>query len=192
MSRKPISEREQTAAIEFLERCGWTNAELIWEQIQEAAAQAWLSGDADDALELWEGALEVAEEHLGADDPRRVASRLNASAVSGEEGWDAELVVEAAEAWRDCETWVSNLKPSVPARSSMFHLRLRTKHPGAYDQQRHEMLQDLHREGLGRLQGASGGESFPQRLDRWHAEKPREYNDHRKLLAAVLLMRYPD
>lgn len=188
MSEKPTSAADQTAALEFLERCGWSNSELIWEQIQEAAAGAWLANDRGEAVALWRGALEVSEEHFAPGDPRRVTSRINAVET---EQCTAQVVVEAIESWRNCEDWVARLKPTIAARSSMFHLRLRSKHPGAYDRSGSEMLQALHRQGLEHLQRATEGGSFKERIERWHAEKPSGFNDYRKLLAAVLLIRYP-
>ena len=57
--------------LEVLERAGWSNAELIWEQIQETAAEAQATGDPENqASALWAGALEVAREHFAPDDPR--------------------------------------------------------------------------------------------------------------------------
>ena len=51
-----------TPTLDVLERAGWNNAELIWEQIQEAAAEAQAAGERQEASELWVGALEVARE----------------------------------------------------------------------------------------------------------------------------------
>lgn len=185
MSRKLTSACERTAALEHLERHGWTNAELIWEQIQEEAATVWLGGDEDEAMELWQGALEITDEHFAPHDLRRVTSRLNASAGSV----DTEV---AARDWEKGESWVSSLKPVVRARSSMFHLRLRTKHPGAYDDPDLEAYRVLARRGLDQLHGEHGADGFRQRVVLWQAQKPRGFNDYRKLLAAVLLLRYPD
>lgn len=185
MSRKPISACEHEAAVEHLERHGWSNAELIWEQIQEEAAGVWLCGDEDEAMELWQGALEVADDHLAPHDLRRVTSRINASAGSV----DAEA---AARDWEKGERWVSSLKPVVRARSSMFHLRLRTKHPGGYDGPDLEAYRALFQRGLNQLRGGHGADGFRQRVARWQEQKPPGFNDYRKLLAAVLLLRYPD
>lgn len=184
MSRKPTSASERTAAIEHLERCGWSNAELIWEQIQEAAAQAWLDGDADQAAELWQGALEVAEAHLAPHDPRRVTSRVNASVGGASE--------DAVRDWSDGESWVAELAPPVRARSSTFHLRLRAKHPGGYERPGMQACRELFRQGLAQLRGDGGALSFARRVAQWHEHKPAGYNDYRKLLAAVLLLRYPE
>ena len=58
----------------LLERAGWTNAEVIWEQIQETAAESERAGDHAEASELWRGALELAREHFPPGDLRTAAS----------------------------------------------------------------------------------------------------------------------
>lgn len=188
MSRKPTSAFEHTVSIDHLERCGWSNAELIWEQIQEEAARVWLLDDEEEAVELWRGALDIAEEYFVSHDPRRVTSRVNAAAGGG----DSEAPAEAAQEWADGETWVSNLKPVVRARSSMFHLRLRAKHPGAYDGTDKELYRSVFQQGLSQLRGEHHASRFRQRVTEWHERKPSGFNDYRKLLAAVLLLRCPE
>lgn len=191
MSKKPTSASEPTVSIEYLERCGWSNAELIWEQIQEEAARAWLLGEEDEAAALWQGALEIAEEHFAPPDSRRVTSRVNASVYqSGGQGPGAPA--DAARDWAGSETWVSNLKPAVRARSSMFHFRLRTKHPGAYDRADIDIYRNLFQRGLNQLRGDADEPRFQRRVERWRQQKPSGFNDYRKLLAAVLLLRYPE
>lgn len=192
MSRKPTSARENTVSIEYLERCGWSNAELIWEQIQEEAAQAWLLGDEDEASALWHGALEVADGHFASHDTRRVTSRVNASAGNQSGDGNPGAPADAVRDWAESETWVSNLKPFVRARSSMFHFRLRTKHPGAYDRTDKELYRSLFQQGLNQLRGEHDESRFRQRVARWHEQKPSGFNDYRKLLAAVLLLRCPE
>lgn len=191
MSRKPTSACEPTVSIEYLERCGWSNAELIWEQIQEEAARVWLLGDEDEAAALWQGALDIAEEHFTSRDPRRVTSRVNAAPGyrPGAEG--SAVSLDAPREWVDSEPWVTNLKPIVRARSSMFHLRLRTKHRGAYDRADHEVYRSLFQQGLNQLRGGDDETRFRQRVTRWYEQKPSGFNDYRKLLAAVLLLRDP-
>lgn len=192
MSKKPTSVCEHTVSIEHLERCGWSNAELIWEQIQEEAAQEWLLGEADEAAALWQGALEIAEKHFTLHDPRRVTSRVNA-APGWQPGGEASAVpANAGRQWADSETWVANLKPVVRARSSLFHLRLRVKHRGAYDGADREVYRNLFQQGLAQLRGDDDETRFQQRVTRWHEQKPSGFNDYRKLLAAVLLLRYPE
>lgn len=191
-SRKPTSEPENTASIEHLERCGWSNAELIWEQIQEAAAQAWLLGDEDEASALWQGALEVADEHFAPQDTRRVTSRVNAAAGFQSGDGNSGAPPDAAREWLESEAWVSDLKPFVRARSSTFHLRLRAKHPGAYDRTDKELYRNLFQQGLNQLRGTHDKSRFRQRVARWHEQKPSGFNDYRKLLAAVLLLRCPE
>lgn len=188
MSKKPTSASDHSVSIEHLERCGWSNAELIWEQIQEEAARVWLLGNEDEATELWRGALDIAEEYFVLHDLRRVTSRVNASTTGGDSGAPAG----AEQEWADGESWMSNLKSVVRARSSMFHLRLRTKHPGAYDGADKEIYRILFQQGLSQLRGEYQATRFRQRVAEWHEQKPSGFNDYRKLLAAVLLLRRPE
>ncbi|MDH3691136.1 MAG: tetratricopeptide repeat protein, partial [Gammaproteobacteria bacterium] len=76
MSDAPISELE-ASSLEVLERSGWSNAELIWEQIQESAAQCNQAGDTQEAAEMWVGALEVAEQYFAPNDLRLATSISN-------------------------------------------------------------------------------------------------------------------
>lgn len=98
---------------------------------------------------------------------------------------------EAARDWSDRRGWLSELNPAVRARSSTFHLRLRAKHPGGYDRPDREAFQALFRQGLSQLQGQQDAAPFRQRVTQWHQRKPSGFNDYRKLLAAVLLLRHP-
>ena len=61
----------------LLERAGWTNAEVVWEQIQEAAAECERADDDTEASELWRGGLELAREHLPPGDLRVATSVAN-------------------------------------------------------------------------------------------------------------------
>ena len=47
----------------LLERAGWTNAEVIREQIQETAAERARANDRSEASEPWRGALEEDPNH---------------------------------------------------------------------------------------------------------------------------------
>ena len=181
MSGKPISVSEPAVSLEHLERMGWSNAELIWEQIQEEAARLWLGGGEEEARELWQGALDIAEAHFPPPDPRLVTSRVNAAKTSP---------AAAATEWAESEPWVEALKPGVRARSSMFHFRLRAKHPGGYEAAGRKALRSLFRQGLDQLQAAHAT-TFEQRLEQWKSRKPAGFNDYRKLLGAVLLLRAP-
>ena len=175
-----------------LERAGWTNAEVIWEQIQEAAAESERAGDHAEALELWRGALDLAREHLRPDDLRAAASLANVAvgerhfgdAVTSQRRFDEALAL-----WDTGDGWVESLKPDTLARSSTFHLRLQVKHTGGYDRFPRERYRALAGEGRAILAARRDGlpDEF-DRLDRWRRERPDGFSDWRKLLGAVLLV----
>ena len=175
-----------------LERAGWSNAEVIWEQIQETAAECERAGDAAGAGELWRGAHELAREHLPAGDLRRATSVANLGVAARRAGDSAEAVrrLDAAlRIWDEGERWVEALVPVARARSSTFHLRLESKHRGAYDRFPRERFRTLAEEGRGVLAARRDGrgDAF-DRLERWRRERPAGFNDWRRLLGAVLLV----
>ena len=176
----------------LLERAGWTNAEVIWEQIQEAAAECERTGDHAEAAELWRGALDLAREHLPSDD-LRVAASVASVAVAARRYGDVvtakRMFDEALALWDAGDRWVESLKPTRLARSSMFHLRLQTKHPGSYDRLPRERFRSLAMAGRAVIAARRAELSdASDRLDRWRRERPDGFDDGRKLLGAVLLI----
>ena len=176
----------------LLERAGWTNAEVIWEQIQEAAAECERADDYAEASELWRGALDLAREHLPSGDLRMAASVANIAVAERRTGDPATAkrnLDEALALWDAGEPWVESLKPVAVARSSTFHLRLQAKHPGGYDRFPRERYRTLAMEGRAVLAARRDGlPDKSDRLDRWRRERPKGFNDWRKLLGAVLLI----
>ena len=175
-----------------LARAGWSNAEVIWEQIQESAAECERVGDYTEAGELWRGAVELVREHLPPAD-LRVATSLANVAVAERRAGDApaalRLFDEALSLWDGAEAWVESLAPDSMARSSTFHLRLRTKHPGGYDRFARDRYRTLASEGRAVLAARRDGRlDESDRLDRWRRERPAGFNDRRRLLGAVLLI----
>ena len=176
----------------LLERAGWTNAEVIWEQIQEAAAECEREDDYAEASELWRGALDLAREHLPSGDLRVAASAANIAVAERRTGDPATAkrnLDNALALWDAGEPWVESLKPVAVARSSTFHLRLQAKHPGGYDRFPRERYRTLAMEGRAVLAARRDGlPDKSDRLDRWRRERPNGFNDWRKLLGAVLLI----
>ena len=177
---------------DVLERAGWTNAEVIWEQIQAAAAESERAGDFADASELWRGALELAREHLPSDDLRVAASVANAAIAerrAGDAATAGRMLDDALALWDAGAAWVESLKPATLARSSTFHLRLQAKHPGGYDRFPRERYRTLAAEGRAILAARRDGHpDETDRLERWRAERPDGFDDWRKVLGAVLLI----
>ena len=176
----------------ILERAGWTNAEVIWEQIQETAAESERAGDYTEASELWRGALDLAREHFAPGD-LRVAAGLASVAVAARRTGDAatarRMLDEALVLWDAGEGWVESLNPATLARSSTFHLRLQAKHPGAYDRLPRERYRTLAAQGREVIAARRAERpDVSDRLDRWRRERPNGFDDWRKLLGAVLLV----
>ena len=175
-----------------LERAGWTNAEVIWEQIQEAAEERDRADDPAQAVELWRGAFDVAREHLQPGDLRLATSAANLGVAARREG-DAEAAArrldEALRLWDEGEEWLEALVPAARARSSTFHLRLESKHPGAYERFPRERFRALARQGRAVLAARRDGRpDAHDRLAKWRRERPAGFNDWRRLLGAVLLV----
>ena len=191
---KQVSETISTSIHDpaALERAGWTNAEVIWEQIQEAAAERERAGDPKEAEELWRGAFDVGREHFHSSDLRLATSVANLG-VGARRAGDAEVAArrldEALRRWDEGEEWLEALVPEARARSSTFHLRLESKHPGGYDRFPRERFRTLAREGRAVLAARRDGRpDASDRLARWRRERPAGFNDWRRLLGAVLLV----
>ena len=175
-----------------LERAGWSNAEVIWEQIQETAAERERAGDYAEAGELWAGALDLVREHLSPADLRVPASVANVAVAARRRGDPTaanRLLDEALSLWDAGDEWIESLEPVSIARSSTFHLRLRTKHPGGYDQAPRARYRALAAEGRAVLEARrEGAPDEIDRLGRWRRERPAGFDDWRRLLGAVLLI----
>ena len=175
-----------------LERAGWTNAELIWEQIQEAAAECEREGGYAEAAELWRGALEVAREHLAPGDLRMATSVANvgiAARRAGDPEDATRSIARALALWDAGGPWLDSLKPVTLARSSTFHLRLQARHQGAYERFARRRYRALAEEGRALL--AARRDLLPDsadRLERWRRERPPGFDDWRRLLGTVLLI----
>lgn len=170
---------------------GWRNAELIWEEIQEAAAECALGGDWTEAAELWQGALEVAREYLASDDARLATSLVNVAVSrrqAGDETGAAGLLDEALTVWQAAGPWLAALQPETRARSSTFHLRLARRHAEVYAQHARAAWQAWADAGLARITAHRAGAVWQVTLADWQAARSAGYNDKRKLLSAVYLM----
>lgn len=197
MSGAPTSGDDRSADAlpdaEALARAGWSDADLTWEQAQEAAAEALETGDWDEAAALWAAGLDLARATFEACDPRLATSLANHAVALQRTGSDgAPLFDEALAVWARSGPWVLALAPERRARSSIYHLRLETRYPGGYDRHartRHAALAEEGRAALEALE--AGGGPARGAIERWRRERPAGYVDVRKLLAAVLLLADP-
>ena len=178
--------------LEALIRAGWREAELTWEARQQEAAERTAAGAHDDAAALWAEGLRVARESFGNDDPRlatALANQAQAPRRAGQDGAARSLFEEALLVWDASGPWRAALAPERRARSSTFHLRLESKHPGGYQRHSRERYQALAAEGRAALIALR--DQKPPPFDgpaRWAQERPEGYSDARKLMAAVLLV----
>lgn len=178
--------------LEALLRAGWCEAELAWETRQAEAAEHDAAGRPDAAAALWAEGLRLARETFAGNDPRLATSLANqaqAQRRAGREEPARRLFDEAVLVWDASAPWVAALAPERRARSSTFHLRLESKHPGGYAHHSRERYEALAAEGRAALLALR--DEKPPPFDgpaRWRAERPEGYTDARKLIAAVLLV----
>jgi hypothetical protein len=174
MSDAPTSGGDRPEAAlpdaEALARAGWSEEELTWEQIQESAAEALEAGDWRQAMSLWTFGLDLARVSFEA----------------------SKLFDEALAVWACSGPWVLGLAPERRARSSTFHLRLERRHSRAYEQHARARFTALAEQGQSDTKALKEGVQMPRgALGRWQKERPANYVDARKLLAAVLLLADP-
>jgi len=173
---------------------GWRAEELTWEGLQEQALGHAAAGQIAEAAARWAEALRLARAEFAKDDPRLAASLANHACGLRHGGGDAaasRLLDEALSVWDASGDWIAALAPDRRARSSLFHLRLESKHRGAYDRFTEERNAALAAEGRAALQALRDGKTGADlnlRLARWQKERPAGLTDTRKLLAAVLLI----
>ncbi len=174
-----------------LAAAGWSEAELTWEHVQVAAAEALAEGKPEEAADFWQTGLALARATFAADDPRLAASLANHATglqLAGE-GGAAALLDEALTVWDRAGPWLEALKPERRARSSLFHLRMETKHKGGYERHSRARYGKLAEEGRARIEALAAGEGeMAINLERWRRERPTGYDDARRLLAAVVLI----
>lgn len=173
----------------------WSDADAAWESEQYQAAGAAKAGDPSSAAVHWAAALRLARANFAANDPRLATSIANHAAAARYNGHAeeaAQLFEEALRVWDASGPWIGALRPERRARSSLFHLRLESKHPGGYEHHARNRYRALAEEGRAALaalsRGAADSDSREARLARWEQERQAGYGDARKLAAAVLLL----
>ncbi len=191
MSGAPTSAVDPRA-LEALIRAGWRESDLAWETRQAEAAEHDAAGRHDEAAALWAEALRLARATFAGNDPRLATSLANQAQALRRAGRDEAaraLFAEALLAWDASAPWVAALAPERRARSSTFHLRLESKHPGGYAHHSRERYEALAAEGRAALLALR--DQQPPPFDgpaRWAKERPEGYTDARKIMAAVLLV----
>ena len=170
---------------------GWSEADLEWERLTEAALSDLAEGRADTAREQFAAALRLARTNFAGHDPRLAASLSNHAAAQSNSGGKIEAA--ATQAWAVCDRWIDGMTAPRAARSSMFHLRMERLHRPAYEERwrvkGRELLDEVRNVfgALGNLE-LVGAEEAAARLARWNRERPVTLTDPRKLMASVILL----
>ncbi|MEQ8640985.1 MAG: hypothetical protein RIE31_10350 [Alphaproteobacteria bacterium] len=108
-----------------------------WEAAASAAHDAWRAGE--DSEHLWRAALGLCESQ-DEGDPRRAtalsglahALAAHGRGSSGNDDQTRDTLDQAIAAWDAADGWAGRITSRITARSSLFHLRLRTKTPDAF------------------------------------------------------------
>ena len=169
----------------------WTDADADWERLQVTAAEAFAAGDLISAGATWAAALRTARASFEADDPRLATSLANYATALHQRGdlVPARLWQESLEVWDKAPAWLARQRFVRGARSSMLHLRLEAKHPGAYDvnlRRRCETLLRAARAATATLAAGAPGQA-PDRAA-VQAFRGARYDAMRKVLAAAHLL----
>ena len=174
---------------------GWREQDLAWERLQSEALAALAEGRVEEAAAHWAAALRLAREDFAPNDLRLATSIANqgaAAALRGEADFAQSMSQEAEMVWSAGRAWMEALKPTQRARSSTFHLRLESKHPGGYLEFERQRRETLYGEGQSRLSAmrsaVMSADDAATRLTLWQKDRPAGFTDERKLLGAALLI----
>jgi hypothetical protein len=170
---------------------GWHPAEIAWERVELAAAEAWVAGDHAAAARLWRRGWAIARRRFAADDPRLATALANAGMadmVRGRAGRGAHRLAEARRLWAGVPGWIARAGLRPLARSSLFHLRMEARHRAAFAENARRPLLALADDAAGRLSRVAAGDAPRPCPDRWRRERPPVHDDRRRLVAAALLL----
>ncbi len=170
---------------------GWRRADLWWECFQTRAKAAQLAGDLDSAAAYWILAYRLGWLILARDDPRFACALANAAAAARHRGRTrvAERRRQRARSlWREVPAWVERVRPAPRARSSLFHLRMASRHHETYAENLRARLRGQVEEARASLEAAIL--ETPGAQCRWVRERPPVFDDTRKLASACFLMAY--
>lgn len=149
-------------------------------------------GDAARAVRLWRRARWIALWGFQASDPRWTTTLANlalADRLAGREARARRRYAEARRIWNEVGSVITTMRITPRARSSLFHLRMESKHWDTYQQTMRERMTGFAHETAVALAALERGDPVTCRLyERWRAEKPAVFDDSRKVLAAALLV----
>jgi hypothetical protein len=190
MSARPIS------VVDPLATADWDEEDAHWERLQRDGLEALERGDRAAATRHIGQALILARERFESGDPRLAASLASQAWLLRDkaEAMAVALLRESLVHWGQATAWLARQPPPRRlARSSSFHFRLESKHPGAYPARQEERMKGLL--ALGRirtetLQGlrSAANAAACEKVDFWASSAPGTF---RKVAAAVDFMPRP-
>ena len=138
---------------------GWSEQDAAWERLQREAKAALLS-DLPRAKRPVSEALDLAQRHFSTGDPRLAASLASQAwlLLETNPALAGALFQEALAHWAQAGAWLARQPPPERlAKSSAFHFRLESKHPGAYRERRHQDMRALLAHGRALTEGLRAG-----------------------------------
>lgn len=190
----PISVPEQPYDV-----ATWRQEDADWERWQISGRDALVDGNDGLAGEGFARSLRIARQGFVAGDPRLASSLASHGFMLSkrDDPLARQLLTEALEHWDQVQSWIDLQPLPRRARSSMFHLRLEAKHPGAYRRNLYRRCLALVEEGrvaTSQLLASlplEGGHGSSVGVDRcWRPDRHDGFDLLRKLTAAVRLMAY--
>lgn len=171
---------------------GWSAWDLRWERLQEAGNTSHGAGDFAGAARSWRRAGWIAWLFFAPTDPRRATSLANLALLdrlAGRAGRAQKRYAKARRLWLGADDFIAAMSITRRARSSLFHLRMETKHWDTYQDNMQKRLRAFAAETGEALEALEQGKPVSCRLfERWRGEKPPVFDDMRKFLAAALLV----
>lgn len=171
---------------------GWRRSDILWERWQERGNAAWASGDVSFARRQFLLAWYLARFFFHRGDPRMATSIANVGFIAreaGQFGRASRHYALARRLWADVPGVLDGLEFRPRVRSSLFHMRMETRHRKTYEASMRARIANFVTEAGQALEAAEAGVPSPHRLyDRWRGERPAVFDDSRKLLGAVLLI----
>jgi hypothetical protein len=182
------AEAERAAAL----KAGWRAADIVWERLQVEGNARLRGGDRAGAGRCFRRAGWIALWRFHGPDPRRATTLANlalADRLAGREGRARRRYARARRIWREAGRFIANMRIARRARSSLFHLRMETRHWDTYQDNTRIRMTAFARETAAALAALEQGQRPSCRLfERWRGEKPSVFDDTRKLLSAALLV----
>ncbi|MEX3010649.1 hypothetical protein [Hoeflea sp. TYP-13] len=192
MSAQHISACDADTELVVARKAGWRPVDLNWERLQERGNAHLLTDNLPAATRCFRSAGRIAFWRFALSDPRRATSLANLALADRLAGCETRAVRRYARArrlWNGADAWIEGMQVARRARSSLFHLRMETRHWDTYQDNLRTRMRTFAAETAAALAVLEQDGTPPQRLyERWRGEKPSVFDDTRKFLAAALLV----